>query len=92
MYRALDQLEPGQLEPALELPLIAPSLNPSFTPLAGTPEDVHDKVWARVLYFAMSVPELANNIKSKDVPRRLPLLLVAKTFHAGPSNNISRIN
>ncbi|KAJ7896782.1 hypothetical protein B0H14DRAFT_2678709 [Mycena olivaceomarginata] len=79
--RALDQLEPGQLEPALELPLIAPSLNPSFTPLAGAPEDIHDKVWARVLHFAMSVPELANNVKSKDVPRRLPLLLVSKTFH-----------
>jgi hypothetical protein len=92
MYRALDQLEPGQLEPALELPLIAPSVNPSFTPLAGAPEDIHDKVWARVLHFAMSVPELANNVKSKDVPRRLPLLLVSKTFHARPSNNISLIN
>ncbi|KAJ7896788.1 hypothetical protein B0H14DRAFT_2678749 [Mycena olivaceomarginata] len=79
--RALDQLEPGQLEPALELPFIAPSLTPSFTPLAGAPEDVDNKVWARVLHFAMSVPELANGVKSKDVPRRLPLLLVSKKFH-----------
>ncbi|KAJ7878515.1 hypothetical protein B0H14DRAFT_2711342 [Mycena olivaceomarginata] len=78
--RALDQLEPGQLEPALELPFIAPSLTPSFTPLAGAPEDVDNKVWARVLHFAMSVPELANGVKSKDVPRRLPLLLVSKNF------------
>ncbi|KAJ7896786.1 hypothetical protein B0H14DRAFT_2678734 [Mycena olivaceomarginata] len=79
--RALDQLEPGQLEPALELPFITPSLTPSFTPLAGAPEDVDNKVWARVLHFAMSVPELANGVKSKDVPRRLPLLLVSKKFH-----------
>jgi hypothetical protein len=39
----------------------------------------------------MSVPELANGVKSKDVPRRFPLLLVSKTFHARPFNNISRI-
>jgi hypothetical protein len=90
MYRALDQLEPGQLEPALELPFITPSLTPSFTPLAGAPEDVDNKVWARVLHFAMSVPELANGVKSKDVPRRLPLLLVSKKFHARSFNNISR--
>ncbi|KAJ7334896.1 hypothetical protein DFH08DRAFT_1083415 [Mycena albidolilacea] len=73
--RSLDELERGHLEPALELPLIAPSLNPSFTPLAGAPEDVHDKIWARVLHFAMSVPELANDVKWKDIPRRVPLLL-----------------
>ncbi|KAJ7896791.1 hypothetical protein B0H14DRAFT_2495284 [Mycena olivaceomarginata] len=79
--RTLDELEPRQPESALELPLIAPSLNPSFTPLAGAPEDVYDKVWARVLHFAMSVPELANDVKWKDIPRRVPLLLVSKTFH-----------
>ncbi|KAJ7878519.1 hypothetical protein B0H14DRAFT_2341922 [Mycena olivaceomarginata] len=90
-YRTLDELEPRQPESALELPLIAPSLNPSFTPLADAPEDVYDKVWARVLHFVMSVPELTNDVKLKDVPRRLPLLLVSKTFHARPFNNISRI-
>ncbi|KAJ7699467.1 hypothetical protein B0H14DRAFT_3653002 [Mycena olivaceomarginata] len=89
--RSLDELEREHLEPALKLPLIAPSLNPSFTPLAGAPEDIHDKIWARVLHFAMSVPELANDVKWKDIPRRVPLLLVSKTFHARPFSNISRI-
>ncbi|KAF8209300.1 hypothetical protein K438DRAFT_1960298 [Mycena galopus ATCC 62051] len=64
-------------EPISELPLIAPSLNPLFIPMAGAPKDVQDTVWARVLYFAMSVPELDNisTLTSKGVPRRLPLLL-----------------
>ncbi|KAF8209296.1 hypothetical protein K438DRAFT_1810805 [Mycena galopus ATCC 62051] len=68
-------------EPISELPLIPPSLNPFFVPMAGAPKEVQDTVWARVLYFAMSVPELDNNSASKDVPRRLPLLLVSKTFN-----------
>ncbi|KAJ7833553.1 hypothetical protein B0H13DRAFT_230044 [Mycena leptocephala] len=69
-------------EPISELPDIAPSFNPSFTPMAGATKQVHDKVWVRVLYFAMSVPELANNpLSAWSVPPRLPLLLVSKTFN-----------
>ncbi|KAJ7715936.1 hypothetical protein B0H14DRAFT_3901504 [Mycena olivaceomarginata] len=52
-----------------ESPLITPSLNPSFIPIAGAPKAVYDEIWAHVLYFATAVP------------RRLPLLLVSKTFH-----------
>ncbi|KAJ7237746.1 hypothetical protein B0H12DRAFT_1138520 [Mycena haematopus] len=68
-------------EPISELPLIAPSLNPFFIPMAREAQEVHHKVWARVLYFAMSVPELADNPASKNIPHRLPLLLVSKTFN-----------
>ncbi|KAJ7860508.1 hypothetical protein B0H13DRAFT_2282648 [Mycena leptocephala] len=45
-------------DPILELP---PSLNPAFKPMAGAPKAVQDAVWARVLYFAMSIPELADD-------------------------------
>ncbi|KAJ6567093.1 hypothetical protein B0H19DRAFT_1139424 [Mycena capillaripes] len=62
-------------------PLIAPSLNLSFIPLAGASEEVCDAIWARVLYFAMSVPELANGVNHKYISPRLPLLLVSKTFN-----------
>jgi hypothetical protein len=76
-------------EPISELPDIAPSFNPSFTPMAGATKQVHDKVWVRVLYFAMSVPELANNpLSAWSVPPRLPLLLVSKTFNARITKSI----
>ncbi|KAJ7694487.1 hypothetical protein B0H14DRAFT_3043906 [Mycena olivaceomarginata] len=59
-------------EPIPELPLVT---NPFFIPLAGAPQDVRDQIWARVLYFAMSVPELAYNPTMGGVPPKLPLLL-----------------
>ncbi|KAF8209332.1 hypothetical protein K438DRAFT_1960329 [Mycena galopus ATCC 62051] len=73
----------GPPETISEPPLITPSLNPFFIPMAGAPKEVQDTVWARVLYFAMSVPELDNNpaLARKDVPPRLPLLMVSKTFN-----------
>ncbi|KAK7035981.1 F-box domain-containing protein [Favolaschia claudopus] len=51
-----------------EIPLIAPSLNPSYVPLASASKEVQDTLWARILYFAMP-------------PRKLALLLVSKTFY-----------
>ncbi|KAJ7348805.1 hypothetical protein DFH08DRAFT_1079253 [Mycena albidolilacea] len=60
---------PKVQESAVDLPFIAPSLNPSFIPMAGAPAEVYDVILARILYFAMAVPH------------RLPLLLVSKTFH-----------
>ncbi|KAF7359035.1 F-box domain-containing protein [Mycena sanguinolenta] len=64
-----------------ELPLIAPSLNPFFIPMNNAPKDVQDKVWDRVLYFAMSVPERADESPWARVSRRrLPLLSVSKRF------------
>ncbi|KAJ7684329.1 hypothetical protein DFH06DRAFT_1312767 [Mycena polygramma] len=68
----------AKVQEPLELP---PSLDPSFTPLAGAPEDVYDTILSRILYFAMSVPELAENPASRGIPPRLPLLLVSKTFN-----------
>ncbi|KAJ7905882.1 hypothetical protein B0H13DRAFT_1716676 [Mycena leptocephala] len=68
-------------DPIVELPLIAPSLNPSFIPMAGAPKEVHDAVWARILYFALSVPELEDNTAPRNVPQRITLLLVSKTFN-----------
>ncbi|KAJ6567103.1 hypothetical protein B0H19DRAFT_1139456 [Mycena capillaripes] len=79
-----EQSPPGKnsaQDPTSELPSIAPSLNPSFIPLAGAAEEVYDAIWARILYFAMSVPELANGVAHRKIPRRLPLLLVSKKFN-----------
>ncbi|KAJ7649572.1 hypothetical protein DFH06DRAFT_1208529 [Mycena polygramma] len=56
-------------------------VNPSFIPMQSASETVREHVWSRVLYYAMSVPELNGNISCKDIPRRLSLLLVSKTFH-----------
>ncbi|KAJ7119096.1 hypothetical protein C8R44DRAFT_188691 [Mycena epipterygia] len=63
-----------------EPPQIAPSLNPFFVPMNGASMQVQDTIWKRVLYFALSVSELAGNPVRKDIPPRLPLLLVSKTF------------
>ncbi|KAJ6500837.1 hypothetical protein C8R45DRAFT_863664 [Mycena sanguinolenta] len=63
-----------------ELPLIIPSLNPFFIPMSREAQQVQELVWSRVLYFAMSVPERADNPASRDILHRLPLLLVSKTF------------
>ncbi|KAJ7237745.1 hypothetical protein B0H12DRAFT_1138509 [Mycena haematopus] len=70
----------GEKEPISELPLITPSLNPFFIPMAREAQEVQDNIWARILYFAMAVPELPDNPASKNIPHRLPLLLVSKTF------------
>ncbi|KAJ7490980.1 hypothetical protein FB451DRAFT_628667 [Mycena latifolia] len=60
---------------------IAPSLNPSFIPMNAASEDVQNKIWKRILYFAMSVPQLAQDPATKKLPPRLPLLLVSKTLN-----------
>ncbi|KAJ7213481.1 hypothetical protein GGX14DRAFT_445239 [Mycena pura] len=60
---------------------IAPSLNPLYSPMSSAPAEVQDAIWSRVLYFAMSVPERAADPKRNDIPERLPLLQVSKTFH-----------
>ncbi|KAJ7684363.1 hypothetical protein DFH06DRAFT_1462712 [Mycena polygramma] len=63
----------------IELPNITPSLDPSFTPLAGASKEVYDAVLSRILYFAMFVPE--DNLGLRGIPSRLPLLLVSKAFN-----------
>ncbi|KAJ7213529.1 hypothetical protein GGX14DRAFT_696834 [Mycena pura] len=65
----------------VELPHIAPALNPFFIPMSAASTDMQDTVWSRVLYFAMSVPELRADVARHDIPLRFPLLLVSKTFH-----------
>ncbi|KAJ7084892.1 hypothetical protein B0H15DRAFT_384793 [Mycena belliarum] len=66
---------------AAELPQIMPSLNPLFVPMSAASAEVRDKIWSRVLYFAMSVPELAQNPEAKHIFRRLPLLSTSKMFN-----------
>ncbi|KAJ7220853.1 hypothetical protein GGX14DRAFT_432273 [Mycena pura] len=61
--------------------VIAPSMNPLSVPMSAMSQQVQDRVWSRVLYFAMSVPERARDPMCEDLPRRLPLLLVSKIFH-----------
>ncbi|KAJ6463030.1 hypothetical protein C8R47DRAFT_1157842 [Mycena vitilis] len=55
--------------------------NPSFIPLHSASKMVRDHCWSRVLYYAMSIPELNSGMSCKDIPRRLSLLLVSKTFY-----------
>ncbi|KAJ7700728.1 hypothetical protein B0H17DRAFT_1046454 [Mycena rosella] len=64
-----------------QFPDITPSLNPNFFPMKETSDEVKDVVWGRVFYFAMFVPELAQNPEAEDIPPRLPILLVSKMFH-----------
>ncbi|KAJ7136666.1 hypothetical protein C8R44DRAFT_767613 [Mycena epipterygia] len=63
------------------LPYIAPRLNPSFTPMESASQMVQEGIWKRILYYAMSVPELEDDIHRNPRPRRLSLLLVSKTFN-----------
>ncbi|KAJ7119098.1 hypothetical protein C8R44DRAFT_982766 [Mycena epipterygia] len=60
---------------------IIPSSNPFFIPMNGVAEEVQEVVWKRVLYFAMSLPELEMGVEVKRVPPRQPLILVSKTFY-----------
>ncbi|KAJ7765706.1 hypothetical protein B0H16DRAFT_1413187 [Mycena metata] len=68
-------------EPAVkvDVPDLAPSLNPSFVPMQSAAKDVYELICARILYFAMS--ESVPDGSSLKVPKRLPLLLVSKAFH-----------
>ncbi|KAJ7119089.1 hypothetical protein C8R44DRAFT_789994 [Mycena epipterygia] len=60
---------------------IAPSSNPFFIPMHGVAEEVQDVIWKRILYFAMSLPELEMGVELKSIPPRLPLILVSKMFY-----------
>ncbi|KAJ7269991.1 hypothetical protein B0H12DRAFT_820134 [Mycena haematopus] len=57
-------------------PSVAPSLNPFFIPMGSASVTVQESIWKRVLYYAISILE-----QEADVPRRLPLLLVSRTFN-----------
>ncbi|KAJ7041956.1 hypothetical protein C8F04DRAFT_111875 [Mycena alexandri] len=63
-----------------EIPDFAPSLNPSFVPMQSASKEVYEMLCARILYFAMSVEGLMDD-SSLRVPKRLPLLLISKTFY-----------
>ncbi|KAJ7057662.1 hypothetical protein C8F01DRAFT_320380 [Mycena amicta] len=65
--------------PAIDID-IAPSLNPFYTPMSAASDEVQASVWSRILSFAMVVPDIPTVKSSMDSPRRLPLLLVSKTF------------
>ncbi|KAJ7139335.1 hypothetical protein C8R44DRAFT_727425 [Mycena epipterygia] len=54
--------------------------NPSFVPMKMASQAVQDRVWKRILYFAMLMSQLKMNNDGKCIPRRSPLLLVSKTF------------
>ncbi|KAJ6606057.1 hypothetical protein DFH09DRAFT_1299344 [Mycena vulgaris] len=56
-------------------------INPFLIPMKAASEATQDTIWTRILYFAMSVPELAQNPGQTDLPPRLPLLLVSKTLN-----------
>ncbi|KAJ7500395.1 hypothetical protein B0H11DRAFT_781005 [Mycena galericulata] len=60
---------------------IARPLNPHFIPMNAASQEDRDAIWSRILYFAMSVTDLANDPRRKEIPRRLPMLSVSKTFN-----------
>ncbi|KAJ7684347.1 hypothetical protein DFH06DRAFT_1288685 [Mycena polygramma] len=72
---------PEESMPEEELPVIASSLDPTFTPLAGAPDEVYDAVWGRILYFAFCIPELEEEPLRGDLTERSPLLFVSKAFY-----------
>ncbi|KAJ7184590.1 hypothetical protein C8R46DRAFT_1208777 [Mycena filopes] len=70
-------------EPAAKIDTLdlASSLSSSFLPMQSASKEVYEFVCARILYFAMSVPELADDPSEKGISPRLPLLLVSKMFY-----------
>ncbi|KAJ7684328.1 hypothetical protein DFH06DRAFT_1312766 [Mycena polygramma] len=80
-FRDAPAFSKAKVQASLEFPQIAPSLDPSFIPLAGASEEVYNTILSRILYFAMSVPDMDNNPTSRGIPPRLPLLMVTKTFN-----------
>ncbi|KAJ7184586.1 hypothetical protein C8R46DRAFT_463603 [Mycena filopes] len=79
LFRFLDAVpEPAGTIATLDL---APSLNPLFVPMQSASKEVYEVICALILYFAMSVPELAEDPSQKGISPRLPLLLVSKMFY-----------
>ncbi|KAJ6546717.1 hypothetical protein DFH09DRAFT_1506423 [Mycena vulgaris] len=67
------------------VPDIAPSLDPSFTPMESASEESREIVWKRILFFAMYVEELRDPAfprwSTDSHPSRLPILSVSKYFN-----------
>jgi hypothetical protein len=61
-------------------PLLFSSFDPAFIPMNAASEETKELIWKRILYFAMSIPELEVDLFRRDIPPRLPFLLVSKTF------------
>ncbi|KAJ7611844.1 hypothetical protein FB45DRAFT_1119335 [Roridomyces roridus] len=51
-----------------------------FIPMEAATPEIKEIIWKRVLYFALSVPELEEDLYN-DIPPRLPILLVSKYFN-----------
>ncbi|KAJ7048670.1 hypothetical protein C8F01DRAFT_1379617 [Mycena amicta] len=72
---------PGTMAPELE-----PSLNPFYKPMSNVSEEVQDRIWSRILYFALYVPELPElqmiwESESPDIPdKRVTLLTLSSRF------------
>ncbi|KAJ7684349.1 hypothetical protein DFH06DRAFT_4863 [Mycena polygramma] len=77
--KALVKLPPDPLLDSIVVPqLVAAFGNGPL--MKAAPQVVQEGIWKRVLYFAMSVPELTEQ-PDERIPGRLPLLLVSKTFN-----------
>ncbi|KAJ6568642.1 hypothetical protein B0H19DRAFT_989151 [Mycena capillaripes] len=76
-----------RVKPAYKL-TARPPVDPTFRPLRSTPQAIADKIWARILFFAMLAlqPKPKNILMKKTNERqataqRLRFLLVSKLFH-----------
>ncbi|KAJ7879663.1 hypothetical protein B0H13DRAFT_1892153 [Mycena leptocephala] len=61
-------------------PTISSPTNPSFQPLVSCPERVRERIWSRILFFAMLPLETLERDRDEHY-RRLPYLLVSHLFH-----------
>ncbi|KAK6988293.1 hypothetical protein R3P38DRAFT_3229200 [Favolaschia claudopus] len=70
-------------------PVIAPSPNPHFAPLANVSDDVEDEILDRILYFAMPEREPIDDeepfkpypLDDSEISPRMAILLVSKIFY-----------
>ncbi|KAJ7049411.1 hypothetical protein C8F01DRAFT_1002411 [Mycena amicta] len=67
--------------PCATAPEILPTLNPFYQPMRNIPKDVQDRIWSRILHFAMYVPELGELPMRWNIPAtRVSLLTVSSRF------------
>ncbi|KAJ7611500.1 hypothetical protein DFH06DRAFT_155705 [Mycena polygramma] len=63
---------------SVRIPDIPPSLNPFFAPMESATDEIRERIWKHILFFAMCVEERRSFPCERKLPPRLPILLVSK--------------
>ncbi|KAJ7048644.1 hypothetical protein C8F01DRAFT_1239345 [Mycena amicta] len=67
--------------PDITAPELQPTLDPFYKPMSNASEEVQDRIWSRILHFAMYIPELGELPMRGNIPRtRVRLLTVSSRF------------